>query len=337
MTIKSFPAVGKGGFNEVQWATEFSYLDGTIDYVGDAGNFSATVDDAGNNLTFGAGVGKVAAVTVQVTGTEVRNVPTVGSGTVTYWVVLKYDPALNIADGSGNASTAGPASLQVIAGTPPTGGGEKYTTLYRFTRTVSQLLSSAWSARVDFRVRSAPVLHGYALQTSILGYLDSAPIGAQFQEASTGYRWVQERPPGEADVRWVNHSRPVVLAFPKPGSLIAAGTTSAPTAYKDWQGFVSLRGTLKRSNGAQLNNGADVNLGTMPVGWRPSGNRYLSFQALFDDNTRGFVPGYIDDATGFVWMFSNGVPLQTPWVSGSTNQKNIQWISLDNNRYLAEQ
>lgn len=331
MTTVSYPAVGDEGYSADQWQAQFGSFDGIIDDQG--GAFSVTVNDGANTLTVAPGKVQVAGYVLEVTVAEVL---TVSTAAATYWVVAKYDPALNVADGGGDADPLGPCRLQLVSGTPSTSGGKAYVTICKFTRVTSQLLSDAFAGREDRRFRNSPQWQGFELQSNTRGYLETRPIGARFHEQSTGNDYVYERIPGDTDPSWRNVSRPVSQALPCPASLVAQDAAPTFLTYPD--GHIQGKGTLKRSSGSPLNNGSDVKLATFAVGARPAGYRRVVFFATYADGTRGSVWGFIE-STGDLWLYEASVPYATPWASGTaaTVKKQIAFIALDAMTFYTEQ
>lgn len=139
MTTTSYPAVGTGGFTELEWAEYFDGQDGILnDYAGTA--LSLTRIDAGNIARYSPGKIKVGGYVLEVTANHDL---TVSTAAATYYTWVCYDPALNVADGGGAASAAGPCTIGISSGLPSTAGGKQYVLLDKIVRGASQALTAA--------------------------------------------------------------------------------------------------------------------------------------------------------------------------------------------------
>jgi hypothetical protein len=280
VTTNSYPAVGNNGdVNDAQQIPVHAIGDGIVEDFGFGATsaFSISVNDGANTITLTPGKVRVAGY-VGEGQTETLSVPTVGSTTV-YSVAWCYDPALNVAEGGGGRSALGPVRLQVVAGALSTTGGKRWVVLYTITRAAAQALSLA--TRVDHRrwVGSAITMPTYVTPTTDL------PRGTQILETSTGETRLRDVNAGGSALEWRNITAPTAVAFPLAGGLVAYLSTTPVQMFKFAGCMVGLRGIVRRANNANLGTGAQVNLGTLPAGWRPSTD--LGFNTLAFGNPNG--------------------------------------------------
>lgn len=275
MTTNSYPAVGNNGdVNDAQQIPVHAIGDGIVEDFGFGASsaFSISVNDGANTITLTAGKARVAGY-IGEGAAETLSVPTVGSTTV-YSVAWCYDPTLNVADPGGGRSALGPVRLQVVAGALDTSGGKRWLVLYTITRAAAQALSLA--TRVDHRrwVGSAITMPNYVTPTTAL------PRGTQILETSTGHTYLRDVNAAGSALEWRNATGPTAISFPLASGLVSVNASNPAMMHKYPGAMVALRGTIKRSNGANLGTGVSVTLGTLPVGWRPALNgRWSVFAA----------------------------------------------------------
>ena len=315
MATISYPAAGDGGLTTVNWASMYNTPDGVVnDFTGKS--CSITIVSATNIAQISPGTVCVNGYFLEITGTEELTVPTAAGD---YSIAAMYDPNLNAADDSGNALPAGPCRL-VIGNNLDTSGGKVYNRLYRVVRTAGQALGAA--TVIEYRAWVGPSIGINVMPSSVQKLPEATlfgfgpyPIGTQLHENSTGEVW--HRSVSTAGVPyWDRQSVDGPYTFPAPSAL-TANSADEPAAYyfNDNRSTVHLEGTLKRVSGAVLtSNGADVGLGTLPVGARPlkdgrwsvvgkpaSGWRNCQVTVrrtgevvLYDTGTQGFDPLYVD-------------------------------------------
>jgi hypothetical protein len=170
MTTVSYPAVGNGGLNDAQWSILYGGEDGIYnDFTANGNAFELQLISASNiarilapTVPTGATapVIKVNGYGLQVTANEDFTVPNPAT-TTTYSLYAQYDPALNVADGSGNANPLGPVRLLFSAGDPDTSGGKQSFVLYTIRRQPGQALSAITPS--DYRQWVGPHRSGNSL------------------------------------------------------------------------------------------------------------------------------------------------------------------------------
>jgi len=166
-----------------EWSNYFVGDNGIIDdYTGSS--CAMTRVDVSNLAQIAAGRVRVGGYVLDITATHDLTVSTTAA---TYYIWACYDPALNVADGSGAASAAGPCTLGISSGAPSTAGGKIYVLLYQIVRSASQALTAATVN--DFRLLTGPLLHISAAttfptawttdpETAVVGF-GPYPVGAR--------------------------------------------------------------------------------------------------------------------------------------------------------------
>jgi hypothetical protein len=278
MATSSWPAVGDGGLSDDQWLSGYAAEDGIINDFHTSGTAacSLTVNSTTNEVTISPGQVRVSGYTLDVESNTVLSCPTVGS-TTTYSIVAQYDPALNVADGSGDADPLGPVRLIITNTAVSTSGGKHNYTLYTGVRTVGQALSAvSWT---DHRKWIGPVMVGPNSTLNLtLTPVARGTLLIQTDAASTtdlvniSVRTVNA---GGTALEWQSLLCPPPVAFPVRATLVANESTTPPEMVREGS-WVNLRGTIRRSGGGNLNNGAPVILGDLPVGWRPTTGRRIA-------------------------------------------------------------
>lgn len=320
MTTTSAPAKGTGGFSVSDWAEFFDSSDGVVNDYSATGAFPLSRINAGNIARIGASAAGVRTngYTLKVSANHDLTVPTDAG---TYYIASMYDPDLNVAGVGGVATTPdGPCRL-VIDDTLDTAGGEAYTLLYGITRGAGQNLNAA--SVIDYRRWIGPmvVIDENILNATVTGWgpwprgtIAIVMGGAHIIERYI--RWPVTQ--GGVTLQWVPLDA-VKLPFPANSPLSSAG--QAPTMSME-NGRVFLTGNLKRTSNAVLTSGDDVNLGTLPVGWRPGAIvRWTSFAK--PPTGRAVVMGDISPSTGVVTLYGPA--------SGS-----IDWVDLSGINFRAE-
>jgi hypothetical protein len=263
VTTVSYPAVGKNGFTETAWAKYFGSRDGVVE--GFTTSLNLTLLDAGSICRVAAGSVMVNGFRLDVTSDHDLVCPTTAG---TYYIGVLYDPALNVADASGNASPDGPCQL-ILTSTVDTTGGKTFVLLYSFTRSTGQALSAVAVADQRHWLGSATIDWTLAQGDPPVGdYL--MPRGTV--RLATDKRAIYLRTLNTAgNLVWLDLLNDGPFPFPSPSSLVSRDSSPSAVQYFRYAGcMVKLRGSLKRSSGANLSTGSDVTLGTMPVGWRPA-------------------------------------------------------------------
>lgn len=266
-TTTSYPAVGVGGLNETEWAEMNNAPDGIVeDYAGNAFGLSRLTNVARiTPATTGATLCRVNGYQLKISGNEDLTCAAVTTGSKTYIIAVQYDPALNVADGSGNATALGPCRLIITDAALDTTGGKKYFVLYSFVRSAGQAMTDVTIA--DHRKWSGPIIEWSTAQ-------GNPPAGGEANFPRGSVRWdanreaflIRTMKDDQSALEWRLWQPTDPLPFPAPGALVAL---DAPAEMWKNGNVVHLRGTLRRSSGANLNTGAEVVLGTLPVGWRP--------------------------------------------------------------------
>jgi hypothetical protein len=264
VTTDSYPVVGSAGLNEAQWQTMWQPDDGII---GDCTGLSCNLSRINpSTARIAAGKVRVGGYVLDITADHDLTIPTAGA---TYYIWACYDPVLN----TGGGATAGPCSLGFSAGAPSTTGGKVYVLLWTITRTASQNLADTTFA--DYRRCVGPSVQGPTLPAGekatprvLTTGFGPFPVGTSYYETTTGnlYRFTYT---GGA-LKWVSITDTTEVDFPANSPLQAV---DASPMMRKVAGEVMLRGTLKRTSGANLSTGSEVLLGTFPTGWRPSSIR----------------------------------------------------------------
>lgn len=250
----SYPAVGNGGLTEVQWAEMWDSPDAVIDYTGTAFNLTVLTDAV--RLTPGLGV--VNGYRLKTTGNIDLPSPAPGSGSLSYVVAIMYDPALNVADGSGNADPSGPCRLIITDAALDTSTGQKYLVLYTFPRLAGQAMSSVTIN--DNRHYSGPSVEWSTSQPGGGGE-GAFPRGSLRWDPARNAILIRTLNQARTALEWKRYGPGDTVAFAAAGGLVAFGS---PAEYYVDGADVQLLGSLKRSSNAVLSTGNDVILGTMP-------------------------------------------------------------------------
>lgn len=311
MTVRSYPSAGLGGLTEDQWRTMFGANDGIVtDYAGTA--FSLTLINAGSIARIAAGRASLDGYIYETDASVDLVLAVPGTGTATYRIAVQYDPTLNIPDGSGDASAAGPCQLNVWNTALPSTSGESYLLFYKIVVTAGQLLTQA--VVTDYRVWLGPALYMNKLPTASETGFGRYPKGAHIWESSSNLLGVSSAGvSGSTSLPTFDSIlAPAVHAFPAAGNLVAADT---PAVYYKAGPRVNLMGTLKRPTG-NLSNGNDVILGTLPAGYRP--------KALLRFCCSGGSPGGLH-VTGHVKVIETG---QVALYDVNTGDPGLNWIDL---------
>ena len=265
MTTDSYPAVGKNGFTEVDWGAYFDSRDGVVEAY--AGNLDLTRIDSGNICRIAPGSACVNGFRLDVTANEDLVCAPVSSAT-TYYIGVQYDPALNVADGSGNASATGPCRLIITAAIDST-GGKGFVRLYSFVRNAGQNLTAVTPIS-DFR----RPLGGPSIDWPTT--IPTPPVGNATYPLGTfrfarDIKQIQVMSYDSAGTKnWVDALNGGPFPLPLVSSLVAqSGTGTTPQYVRHSGNRISFEGRVARSNGHSLSTGSSVPLGTMPAGLRP--------------------------------------------------------------------
>lgn len=309
MATISYPAVGEGGLTDDQWSKMHASQDGIVeDYMLTGVEACAmTRSNATDKVTIKPGKVKINGYILDIITDSELDAPAPGAGTAVYSIAGMYDPALNVADGEGAASEQGPCRLIITNGPLDMSGGKQYTLLRTLTRSTGQDLTAA--PTVDYRRWI-----GVAVSLPVKPATDPGdgwdfPRGSTIYETSTGFTYLRDLndvTPTPTGLMWRNLTQPPELPFPGVGGLVAYDV--APTIVRA-NGRVSLAGTLKRSNGANLATGAAVTLATLPAGFRPAARRVFVCGAA---GTLNFVLVAVYP-TGLVQMVD---PVGEPTING---------------------
>lgn len=274
MTTVSYPAVGNAGLTAAQWSTLYGSVDGIYnDYTTTGDAFALQLISAGSIArilapTVPAGASapviKVNGYGLQVTANEDFVVPDPASTTV-YNLYAEYDPALNVADGSGNAATLGPVRLRLGATIDST-GGKHSVVLYTIRRTPGQALSAITPN--DYRRWVGPTLSGSLLYDSE-GSASPYPRGT-IHTAVSGSTYIRE--PSGGTMVWA----PLTYTTGTSALTLSSGMTLYDTTPRYTRpgrnGVVRMTGTVKRASGAALVSStatSDVQLGSIPAEYAP--------------------------------------------------------------------
>ena len=273
MATTSSPAVGVGGFTDLRWSEMFQADNGIInDY--DGTTVALTRVNTGNIARYSFGYVRVDGYVLKILDPTDLVVPTAAG---TYYTWVSYDPALNVAAAGGGASGDGPCRLGVSLGLPSTAGSKRYVYLDQIVRTAGQDLTAA--VTTSLRVWCGPSLQIEKLPAGASGgeWFVVEPNHAATMGATLHVRDINmtfHRAMDGLNLIWRAESG-VETTFPAPSSLVAFDSAAMMSRSG---GRVFLRGTLKRSSGANLSNGNEVTLGTLPAGWRPSSvRRFLCY------------------------------------------------------------
>ena len=269
----SYPAVGVNGLTDSQWATMYGDQDGIVEDYHAGGVDSFRLTRSGDVATIAAGKVKINGYVLESSDPVPFTVPPVSSP-VDYYLVASYDPALNVADGAGQADPAGPCRLEMLT-TFPADPVKSYTTLWKITRTLGQTLAA--STAVDVRQWRGPSLWlrqlppGFPAGTGGFGPFPrgtnvwATPLDGNGQQLEHYVRVTNTA--GDALI-WRSLISESAVAFPSPSSLVARFASNPAQYYRYAGTMIKCRGTLKRSSG-NLSTGSDVTLGTLPAGARP--------------------------------------------------------------------
>lgn len=277
MTTTSRPANGAGGFLDADWADRFNASDGIIeDYDGDA--LAITFVNATNEASFSAAKISINGFVMTVPAGERVPLPAPSSGSRTYYIGALYDPQLNVADGSGNASAQGPVRLIAYAdGVVDTSNGKRFLVLWVVTRTSAALTGATKTSRRRWV--------GVALD-----YPDGTPTEQPGNEGNyprgtlrhaTG-RMLIRTPNDNGDLAWLDPLDAGTITFPYESGIIARKADGTPVVVDNYAGWVAIRGAVERANGT-LSTGNDVPLGKLPVGYRPGGTARFVCRAFGSD------------------------------------------------------
>jgi hypothetical protein len=314
MPTTSYPAVGVGGLSEAQWAQMYDCPDGIVnDYTGTS--LELTIVSASNVARISPGIVCVNGFYLEVTAAEDLAVPTTAG---TYNIAAMYDPALNVADGAGNAATLGPCRL-VISTSLDTTGNKRYVLLYQITRTTGQALSAATITalrpfvgatlsmeRLPTQARSFP-------EAPLVGF--THPLGTTIYESSTGDLWRKLRNTNGV-IYWDATSIDLLTAFPAGAGLVAAAADEPARYYTtNSRSIIRFEGTLRRNTGT-LTTGGDVPLGTMPVGFRPITQQRWPCTVKPTAGGWGIANVTVQASNGAVTMYNPGVSLDWIDLSG---------------------
>lgn len=267
MATTSFPAYGDGGLTIAHWSKAFNAQDGVINNF-DGTAWALTIISATNTARLGPGAVRVNGYILESDGDLDLSIPT-GAGN--YYIAACYDPTLNVALGDGTANPLGPVRI-VCSSALDTSNGKTYTLMRRLTRAVAAgaVTSTSWLNSVGnvFTVPTMPTVKLTNPEGALGGW--DHPVGSICTALDTGERY--QKVPGSTvgATYWRRDSIDGPYDFPNPNSLVSqAANEQARYYFTDNGAMVQFEGTLKRSSGASLTNGADVGLGTMPVGARP--------------------------------------------------------------------
>lgn len=310
MTTVSYPAVGKNGFTETAWAKYFGSRDGVVE--GGSTSLNLALIDSGNICRIAAGSASVNGFRLDVTADHDLICPTTAG---TYYIGVLYDPALNVADGAGDADPDGPCQL-VLVPTVDTTGGKAFLLLYSFSRASGQALSAV-TVRDDRHWLGGTVDWANSMTNPPVGEVATPRGTVRF---AYDVRKLFVRTLNATGVlAWLDLLNDGPFTFPSPSSLVSRDAAPSAVQYFRYAGcMVKLRGSLKRSSGSNLSTGNDVTLGTMPVGYRPA------FTERFPCKTSG-TGGQVEvrvENTGAVVMTDNG--------------DSFTWVNLSPVSYRAE-
>lgn len=256
MTTTSYP-VRDAPITHAMWRETFAGRDGiTDDFTGDA--FHLTLPNTGDVGTVESG-GKYRfrGFTLSVDVDHTVSLPAATSGTKTYDVGVKYDPA-------NEAAVGGPLTIFAAeAGTYSPSGGTAYVVLHRVVRTVGQVLSAA--AVDDRRSWTGATYYG-----SPGAYAGSYPVGSRLILVS-GVELLRVPTFDDAGVvtgtQWRSPNSPAWKTLALASGMTAWVTTPQ---YAKVGNELHLRGTVQRTNGQQLAAAnVTVTLATLPVAVRP--------------------------------------------------------------------
>ncbi len=266
MTTNSYPAVGKNGFTEVDWSAFFNAHDGVVESYTNEGFTLALTRPNDTTIRIGLGSARLNGFQLDVTDPQDLNCPTVTTAT-TYYVGVQYDPALNVADGDGNANAIGPCRL-IITTTVDATGGKSFLLLYSFTRAANQALSTV-VITPHLKYQGGPSVDWPQS-------LGDPPVG-QFAQPRGTLRYANDTKQilvrtvdDSGTLSWNNAFNFGPFPLPLASSLVAqAGTGTTPQYVRYSGNRISFEGRVARSNGNRLSTGSTVVLGTMPAGQRP--------------------------------------------------------------------
>lgn len=311
MTTTSYPAAGAGGYTITEWQSQVgAYSDGII------GDITATAldnvrIDATDMCRILPGKVQVAGYVLEVTSAhDLYCAPVASGAAVTYFISAQYDPALNVPDGSGNASSQGPCRLVITAGPPSLAGGKTYVLLYTVTRSPSQVLSAAVQA--DYRRWTGPFLDVSSVPRDPTTQEPTFPIGfgpfargTQVYDRATRatYRFTYR----SGELKMLNEVEDP-RTLPIPNALRAWSQT--PEYYFN-RSRVYLRGDIKRSDDSPLltaNTTNDLVVGNLPETFRPGQTKRYS---LYAGGRRG--PAFVKiGSDGEILLYASGT--QIDWI-----------------------
>lgn len=319
MTTTSYPRKGKnGGLSIAEWVTlAKANGDGIIDAYNDT-TVKLTRISTGNIARYSPGKVCVAGYVLEITADHDLTVSTTAG---TYYTWACYDPALNVADGSGNAIPAGPCTLGISSGLPSTAGSKQYVLIDKIVRASGQALTAATVSRLAPWVGPSltipampPGFTASDLQwTTGLAGNDVYPLGSTLAVQATGERFFRQLDAGGPF--WQAESVQDTQDLPLRSGLVAFDT--APLFYTTGGSQVHFRGTAKRSSGAKLNTGSEVILADVPAGFRPPSIRRrvcdavmtggLHTQVSVKVELNGEVTMYDTGSTNIAWLDLSGV------------------------------
>jgi hypothetical protein len=317
MTTTSYPGFGNNGLTIGEWPEVASIGDGIIeDYTGNACDLSRL--NSTDICRVSPGKIRVAGYVLDITANEDLYCPPVitGNPAITYYICAMYDPALNVADGSGNRPALGPCRLIISAGPPTTAGGQQYVLLYTLYRTANQLVAE--TTKTDYRRWIGPRVE-LDLESGFPSVADS-PVGfGPFPRGTTGWNRksnisVRMTFGSGGTLQWVRTAPVETLLDPATGFTAQTGESGLRYIVTD-QRWVSLAGTIRRSNGTNIlsaTSTSDVTIATVPVA--PATIR--RFPIYTDGQDLGWVKV---TASGVVSVYASGI--------------NIAWVDLSNVQY----
>jgi hypothetical protein len=268
MATISYPAYGNGGLTVDQWSRMNTASDGVINNF-DGNAWPLTIISATNTARLGAGTVRVNGYVLENDGDLDLAIPTAAG---TYYIAACYDPTLNVAQTDGTANPSGPVRI-VLQSALDTSNGKTYTLMRRLTRATAggPVTALSWINSVGsvFSVPQMPTAKLTNPEGGLGGW--DHPVGSQCLDRTT-WEWYDKVPTGTpGQTRWRPRSVDGPYPFPAQGTLVAAAANEPATYTIQNNGaVVSFEGTLKRSNGASLSNGADVGLGVMPQALWPA-------------------------------------------------------------------
>jgi hypothetical protein len=291
MTTTSYPAVGDDGFDEDEWSSYFAGEDGIMnDFSGTS--LVLTRINVGEIARYSPGKVRIGGYILDVTADHDLTVDTAAA---TYYTWACYDPALNVADGGGDADPDGPCYLGISSGLPSTAGGKQYVIIDKIVRAASQALTA--TTRTGYR-RFVSTAVEMALARPIEACESDYPRGTVRYDKTSNQLYVRTTNAASDGLEWVavgGDSTSAAIAFPASAGLVAFDV--APQYIKEGN-WVHLRGNLKRAAGGNLNTGSTVILGTLPDGSRP----LAAHRFMCQGGAGGMAVGVSVTPTGSVTM-----------------------------------